>query len=40
VVTNAMKEYVTEVKAGKFPADDHCYHMISGEKEKFDAEFK
>ncbi len=40
VVTNAMKEYVAEVRAGKFPEDDHCYHMIAGEKEKFDAEFK
>jgi 3-methyl-2-oxobutanoate hydroxymethyltransferase len=40
VVTSAMKEYVAEVRAGKFPEDDHCYHMIAGEKEKFDAEFK
>jgi 3-methyl-2-oxobutanoate hydroxymethyltransferase len=40
VVTTAMKEYVAEVRAGQFPEDDHCYHMISGEKEKFDAEFK
>ena len=39
-VTNAMKEYVAEVRAGQFPEDDHCYHMIDGEKEKFDAEFK
>jgi ketopantoate hydroxymethyltransferase len=35
-----MQEYVAEVRAGKFPEDDHCYHMLSGEKEKFDAEFK
>ena len=40
VVTNAMKEYVEEVQAGKFPLDEHCYHMLAGEKEKFDAEFK
>ena len=39
VVTSAMKEYVAEVRAGKFPEDNHCYHMIAGEKEKFDAEF-
>ncbi|MGD8470454.1 MAG: 3-methyl-2-oxobutanoate hydroxymethyltransferase, partial [Desulfobacteraceae bacterium] len=24
VVTSAMKEYVAEVRAGKFPEDDHC----------------
>jgi 3-methyl-2-oxobutanoate hydroxymethyltransferase len=40
VVTTAMKQYVAEVRAGKFPQDDHCYHMLAGEKEKFDAEFK
>lgn len=37
VVTNAMKVYVNDVQAGAFPADEHCYHMIEGEKEKFDA---
>jgi len=40
VVTNAMKEYVAEVQTGQFPLDEHCYHMLPGEKEKFDAEFK
>ncbi len=37
VVTDAMKAYVADVQAGAFPADEHCYHMIEGEKEKFDA---
>jgi 3-methyl-2-oxobutanoate hydroxymethyltransferase len=37
VVTNAMKAYVDDVHAGAFPADEHCYHMIEGEKEKFEA---
>jgi 3-methyl-2-oxobutanoate hydroxymethyltransferase len=27
----AFKEYVKEVKAGIFPAEEHCYHMKSGE---------
>jgi 3-methyl-2-oxobutanoate hydroxymethyltransferase len=40
VVTNAMKDYVSEVRAGSFPQDEHCYHMLEGEKEKFDKEFK
>ena len=38
VVTAAMKEYVKDVKAGAFPADEHCYHMVKGEDSKF-AEF-
>ncbi len=35
VITNAMKEYIKDVKAGAFPADEHCYHMLKGEDEKF-----
>jgi len=35
VVTNAMKEYIKDVKAGAFPTDEHCYHMLKGEDEKF-----
>ncbi len=37
VVTAAMKAYVQDVKQGAFPADEHCYHMLDGEKPKFDA---
>lgn len=40
VVTEAMKAYSAEVRAGEFPKDEHCYHMLPGEKEKFDMEFK
>jgi 3-methyl-2-oxobutanoate hydroxymethyltransferase len=36
VVTQAMKEYVKDVKAGAFPADEHCYHMVKGEDSKFE----
>lgn len=35
VITGAMKEYVKDVKAKSFPADEHCYHMLRGEGEKF-----
>jgi 3-methyl-2-oxobutanoate hydroxymethyltransferase len=35
VVTNAMKEYVKEVKEGKFPGDEHIYKMVEGEEAKF-----
>jgi len=31
VVTDAMREYVADVKAGSFPADEHCYHMLKDE---------
>jgi len=36
VITNAMKEYVSEVKSGVFPDEDrYCYHMVEGEETKF-----
>jgi len=31
----AMKEYVSDVRGGRFPTDDHCYHMLEGEHAKF-----
>ena len=40
VVTNAMKDYVSEVKAGEFPADEHCYHMLKDEIGNFSALMK
>jgi 3-methyl-2-oxobutanoate hydroxymethyltransferase len=39
MVTAAMCDYVTEVKAGSFPAEEHCYRMLQGEEERFRAEF-
>jgi 3-methyl-2-oxobutanoate hydroxymethyltransferase len=36
VITDAMKEYVAEVKAVTFPDEDkYCYHMVEGEESKF-----
>ncbi len=35
VVTGAMQAYVQDVQSGAFPADEHCYHMLPGEEEKF-----
>jgi 3-methyl-2-oxobutanoate hydroxymethyltransferase len=35
VITGAMKEYVKDVKAKSFPADEHCYHMLKGEDDEF-----
>ncbi|MEW5826570.1 MAG: 3-methyl-2-oxobutanoate hydroxymethyltransferase [Candidatus Bipolaricaulota bacterium] len=37
VVTQAMTEYVADVKAGRFPADEHCYHMLKDEAGQFPA---
>jgi len=30
----AIQNYVSEVREGKFPAEEHCYKMIEGEAEK------
>ncbi len=36
VITEAMAEYVKEVKAVSFPDEDkYCYHMVEGEEAKF-----
>ncbi|OGR24896.1 MAG: 3-methyl-2-oxobutanoate hydroxymethyltransferase [Desulfobacterales bacterium RIFOXYA12_FULL_46_15] len=35
IITNAMKAYCADVREGRFPEDQHCYHMVDGEKEKF-----
>ncbi len=35
VVINGIKQYCEEVRAGQFPLDEHCYHMLSGEEDKF-----
>jgi len=30
----AIQDYVSEVREGKFPTEEHCYKMIEGEAEK------
>ena len=40
IITDAMKAYCSDVREGKFPEDQHCYHMMEGEKEKFIAKIK
>ena len=40
VITNAMKAYCEDVRAGKFPGEEHCYRMIEGEHAKFMARMK
>ena len=36
VITDAMRAYVKDVKDEAFPTDEYCYHMLKGEKEKFE----
>ena len=36
VITYAMRAYVKDVKDEAFPTDEYCYHMLKGEKEKFE----
>jgi len=33
--TNAFKEYIEDVKTGKFPTDDHCYHILKDREEEY-----
>ncbi|MCG8640754.1 MAG: 3-methyl-2-oxobutanoate hydroxymethyltransferase [Desulfobacterales bacterium] len=40
MITNAMKAYCEDVRGGRFPEDQHCYHMIEGEKDKFIADME
>jgi 3-methyl-2-oxobutanoate hydroxymethyltransferase len=37
---NAFKEYVSDVKTGKFPTDDHVYHILKGKEDEFYAMLK
>jgi 3-methyl-2-oxobutanoate hydroxymethyltransferase len=34
VSTSALAAYVDDVRAGAFPEDEHCYHMLEGEHDK------
>ncbi len=35
LVTEAMRQYVKDVKAGTFPTDEQCYHMLKAEAGAF-----
>ncbi|RJX34988.1 MAG: 3-methyl-2-oxobutanoate hydroxymethyltransferase [Desulfarculus sp.] len=40
MVTKALGDYCADVRAGRFPAEEHCYRMLPGEQEKFQALMK
>jgi 3-methyl-2-oxobutanoate hydroxymethyltransferase len=33
-IRKSISGYISEVQGGRFPTDDHCYHMHAGEAEK------
>jgi 3-methyl-2-oxobutanoate hydroxymethyltransferase len=35
VEIEAFKAYISEVKEGQFPADEHVYHILKGKEEEF-----
>jgi 3-methyl-2-oxobutanoate hydroxymethyltransferase len=35
VITKAIEAYIEDVHSGAFPQEEHCYHMLEGEAEKF-----
>jgi 3-methyl-2-oxobutanoate hydroxymethyltransferase len=39
IATKAFEEYITDVREGKFPTDDHVYHIVEPEQE-FNKMFK
>ncbi|MFC1931289.1 3-methyl-2-oxobutanoate hydroxymethyltransferase [Chloroflexota bacterium] len=40
IIEKAFREYIDDVKTGKFPEEKHCYRMIEGELGKLDALLK
>ncbi len=36
IIEQAFREYIEEVRTGKFPEEKHCYRMIEGEADKLD----
>ncbi len=35
IETKAFEEYIADVKEGRFPTDEHCYHILSDRKEEY-----
>jgi 3-methyl-2-oxobutanoate hydroxymethyltransferase len=33
-IRRSITDYITEVRLGGFPTDDHCYHMLAGEADE------
>ena len=39
-ITEAFSNYIEDVKSGRFPTDEHVYHIHKGEEERFNAMLK
>lgn len=37
IIEKAFREYIEDVRTGKFPEEKHCYRMLDGELEKLSA---
>ncbi len=37
ITERAFSDYIEEVRAGRFPQEEHCYRMLKGELEKLGA---
>jgi len=40
VIDKAFREFIDDVRTGKFPEEKHCYHMVEGELEKLESMLK
>jgi 3-methyl-2-oxobutanoate hydroxymethyltransferase len=40
VIDKAFREYIDDVRTGKFPEEKHCYRMIEGESDKLEGLLK
>lgn len=40
IYTDAFKAYIKDVKVQTFPEDQHCYHIIKGEEDRFEEMLK
>lgn len=34
IIITSVQEFVGDVSSGKYPGEEHCYHMLSGEEKK------
>jgi 3-methyl-2-oxobutanoate hydroxymethyltransferase len=40
VIDKAFREYIDDVRTGKFPEEKHCYRMVEGESDKLEGMLK
>jgi 3-methyl-2-oxobutanoate hydroxymethyltransferase len=40
VIDKAFREYIDDVRTGKFPEEKHCYRMVEGELDKLESMLK